>query len=56
MTSHDVVAFIRKTFNIKSRPYGNIRSNGIGSFAYMFRKATKISQYLLNDKKDTGVK
>lgn len=52
MTSHDVVAFIRKTFNIKKVGHtGTLDPMASGVLPICLGKATKISQYLLNDKK-----
>lgn len=52
MTSYDVVAFIRKTFNIKKVGHtGTLDPMASGVLPICLGKATKISQYLLNDKK-----
>jgi len=52
MTSHDVVAFIRRTLNIKKVGHtGTLDPNAAGILPICVGKATKISQYLIEKKK-----
>lgn len=52
MTSHDVVAFIRKKFDIKKVGHtGTLDPMASGVLPICLGRATKISEYLLNDKK-----
>lgn len=53
MTSHDVVGFIRKTLNIKKVGHtGTLDPNAAGVLPICIGKATKLSQYLTDKKRD----
>lgn len=52
MSSHDVVSFVRKALNIKKVGHtGTLDPNAAGVLPICLGKGTKISQYLINDRK-----